>query len=131
MSPLFPQIATFYLGVAMSCVFCDIIHGNVPAEIIFENDRAIVFKDHWPKAPTHLLVCPKTHYATFLETQSEEFDYLLKVCRRLAETLRVQDGFRIMVNNGPQSGQIVFHLHLHFLAWGHRQGEAKITLGEL
>jgi len=115
----------------MNCIFCDIIHGKAPAKTVFENDRVIIFRDHRPQAPIHLLICPKTHYATFLETPAEEFNYLLKVCRRLAETLGVQDGFRIIVNNGPQSGQIVFHLHLHFLSWVNRPGEEKITLGGL
>jgi len=80
LSPLFPQIAALCVRVTMNCIFCDIIHGKAPAKTVFENDRVIIFRDHRPQAPIHLLICPKTHYATFLETPAEEFNYLLKVC---------------------------------------------------
>ena len=101
----------------MDCTFCKIIAGQLPAEIVYQDDRAIIFKDHWPKAPIHLLVCTKKHFPTFLETPPDEMDYLLKLCRALADNLKVANGFRLQINNGPESGMIVSHLHIHFLSW--------------
>jgi histidine triad (HIT) family protein len=112
----------------MECVFCDIIVGREPAEIVFENDRVVVFKDHRPQAGIHLLVCPKTHYPTFSDAPPEEIGYLLKVCRKMAETLDVKSGFRLMINNGPQGGQIVNHLHVHFLSWIKGLETKKLTM---
>jgi len=101
----------------MDCVFCHIAAGQSPAGVVFENDRVIIFTDHRPQAKIHLLVCPKAHYPTFMDAPGEEVEYLFKVCRNLAETLSVEDGFRMVINNGSQGGQIVFHLHVHFLSW--------------
>ncbi len=112
----------------MDCVFCRIIAGTAPAKVIFENDRVVVFHDRRPQATTHLLVVPKIHYETLLETPIEEIAYLIKVCRVLAETLQMEDGFRLLINNGSRSGQIVFHLHVHFMSWLKAVGEEKIAL---
>lgn len=112
----------------MDCVFCRIVAGTARAEIIFENDRVVIFHDHWPRATAHLLVVPKAHYATLLETPPDEVAYLMKVCRALAESLQLEDGFRLMINNGPRSGQIVFHLHVHFMSWVKAVGFEKIDL---
>jgi len=112
----------------MDCVFCRITEKKIPARIIFENERVIIFKDHRPQVRLHLLVCPKRHFPTFCDTPIDEVAYLFKVCRQLAEYLKVQNGFRLMINNGPQSGQIVFHLHVHFLCWTRDIGDEKIDL---
>lgn len=110
------------------CVFCRIIAGTAPAKIIYENERVVVFHDHRPQATTHLLVVPKAHHATLLETPAEEVEYLITVCRILAETLDMEEGFRLVINNGPRSGQIVFHLHVHFMSWLYAVGPEKIEL---
>ncbi|MDD4051802.1 MAG: HIT domain-containing protein [candidate division Zixibacteria bacterium] len=112
----------------MDCVFCRIIAGTSPARIIFENDRVVIFHDRRPQATTHLLVVSKAHYATLLETPPEEIGYLIKVCRVLAETLQMEDGFRLLINNGSRSGQFVFHLHVHFMSWLKAVGDEKIAL---
>lgn len=113
------------------CIFCRIVAGTAPAKKIYENERVVIFHDHRPQATTHLLVVPKRHYATLLETPAEEVDYLLKVCRALAERLQVEEGFRLVVNNGPRSGQIVFHLHVHFMSWIRAVAPEKIELAEV
>ena len=113
----------------MNCVFCDIIAGRAPADIVYENDRVIVFRDHRPQASVHLLVCPKRHYATFLEAPPDETAYLLNVCRVMADKLKVQNGFRILINNGPRGGQIVFHLHVHFISWIGELPQGRLELG--
>ena len=112
----------------MDCIFCKIIAKQAPSAIVFENDRVIVFKDHHPKADTHLLVCPKKHYPTYMDTPTEEILYLHKVCRKIAEYLRVENGFSLRINNGPQGGQIVFHVHIHFMSWIKDIKEDKIDL---
>jgi histidine triad (HIT) family protein len=112
----------------MDCVFCRIIAGEAPGRVIFENDRVVIFHDHRPQATTHLLIVPKTHYETLMDTPAEEIGYLIKVCRVLAETLHMQEGFRLVINNGPRSGQIVFHLHVHFMSWLKAVGPEKIVL---
>lgn len=102
------------LYMKSNCIFCQIIEHKSPAEIVYENERVIVFKDYMPRSPIHLLICPKTHYPDFLNTPPEELTYLFKVCRALADKLKVENGFRLMINNGALAGQIVFHLHIHF-----------------
>ncbi len=112
----------------MGCEFCKIIDRKLPAEIVYENDRVIVFKDHRPQAGIHLLVCPKAHYDTFMDAPADEVTYLFKICRQLAEKLKVKNGFRIVINNGPQAGQIVYHLHIHFLSWTKKLDGDRIDL---
>lgn len=112
----------------MDCPFCRIIRHQAKAKIVFENEQAVVFKDHRPQAPVHLLVCPRKHYATFMDTPPEEMAHLFKICRRLADKLKVENGFRLVVNNGPQGGQIIYHIHIHFLSWIREWDENKIDL---
>lgn len=100
----------------MACDFCDIIAGKRNADIIWQNERVIIFKDIHPQARIHLLVCPKAHHPAFSETPIDEVAYLFKVCRKLAETIGVEDGFKLVIHNGPQGGQIIFHLHVHFMS---------------
>jgi histidine triad (HIT) family protein len=112
----------------MSCVFCEIIAGQAPAAILYEDERVVIFRDHKPHARIHLLVCTRNHYATFLDAPAEEVTYVIKVCRALADKLKVQNGFRLLINNGPQGGQIIFHLHMHFMAWVGELPEGRIEL---
>jgi histidine triad (HIT) family protein len=112
----------------MDCEFCDIIARRKSSSIVYENDRVIVFKDIHPQAKIHLQVCPKTHYPTFLDTPSEEIEYLFKVCRKLAEKLGIENGFRMTINNGPQGGQIIYHLHIHFMSWIKNLDREKIEI---
>lgn len=100
----------------MACEFCEIIGHRRKADIVWENERTIIFKDIHPQARIHLLVCPKEHFPTFVETPTHEIAYLFKVCRQLAETIGVENGFRLVIHNGPQGGQIIFHLHVHFMS---------------
>ncbi len=117
-----------YKEKTLDCIFCKIITKSAPAEIVFENDRVIVFKDYRPQAKIHLLVCPKVHYRTFLDAPSEEISYLFKVCARLAEQLGVENGFQMLINNGPQGGQIVYHVHVHFMSGLKKLEPGKIEI---
>ncbi len=97
------------------CTFCKIAAGESPAKTVFENDRVIVFKDIHPKAKTHLLITPKAHFPTFLDTPNEDVAYLFEIARQLGEKLHVANGFKLWVHNGPEGGQVIFHLHVHFM----------------
>jgi histidine triad (HIT) family protein len=100
----------------MGCVFCDIISRELPAEIFYEDDAVIVFRDHFPRAPTHLLICPKEHYTDLLEAPPEIMPKMFETVKLVSNMLNTGDyGFRLVVNNGAHAGQIIFHLHFHFL----------------
>jgi histidine triad (HIT) family protein len=107
----------------MDCIFCKIIEKKAPAKIVFEDDETIVFHDIHPSAPIHLLICPKKHYSALLETPPEVLPTLFRTVKKVAEQLGVdEDGFRLIINQGPDGGQIVYHLHIHFLAGRKQRG---------
>ena len=99
------------------CIFCRIVAHQVPANIRYESDKVIGFDDVHPKTPTHVLICPKGHYPTLLETPDEILAGLTAEVKAVAVHLGFTErGFRLLVNNGRESGQIIYHLHFHFLA---------------
>ena len=107
----------------MDCVFCRIIEKKAPARIVYEDDETIAFHDIHPSAPIHLLICPKKHYSTLLETPPDVQPALFRAVRKIAEQLGVdEDGFRLIINQGRDGGQIVYHLHIHFLAGRKQRG---------
>jgi histidine triad (HIT) family protein len=107
------------LSPPMGCLFCKIIAREIPAQIVFENDHALAFKDIRPVAPTHALAIPKRHVVGIHEASAEDAAMLgevLLVARATAEQLGLAEkGYRLVVNQGPDAGQSVFHLHVHIL----------------
>ncbi len=103
----------------MNCIFCKIIKGEIPANKVYEDDDIIVFKDIAPKAPIHVLVVPKVHFASLDKAKDENEKLLGKLllqARDIAKSFGVnKSGYKVVINNGAGSGQIVFHLHLHLL----------------
>ncbi len=102
-----------------NCIFCRIIAGQAPAEILFRDDRAIVFRDIHPAAPLHLLIVPHRHIPTVNDLEEQDADlvgHLFLVAKRMAAEQGVSQGYRLVMNVGPQGGQTVFHLHMHLLA---------------
>lgn len=100
-----------------ACIFCRIIAGKAPARVRYESEHVFAFDDIHPHAPTHLLICPKGHYPTFLETPAEVLTILNAEVKAVARHLGVEEkGFRLQINNGRDSGQIIYHLHYHLLA---------------
>jgi histidine triad (HIT) family protein len=89
----------------------------------YESDNVFVFDDIHPKSKTHVLICPKAHYARLMDTPADVltalFDEVKKVARELGFDER---GFRLIINNGKESGQMVDHLHIHFLAGQQQHG---------
>lgn len=102
------------------CIFCKIISKEIPAEIVYEDETVLVFKDIRPAAPVHLLLIPKKHIPTFLDAEPEDAQLLGQiqlVAAKLARQLGLQEsGFRLVSNYGEDAGQLVFHIHYHLLA---------------
>lgn len=101
------------------CLFCRIAAGDVPADLLFEDDLVVAFPDISPKAPTHILVIPRTHIASAAELTDEHapmLGRLFSVAAQLARDAGVaQGGFRLVTNAGRGAGQSVDHLHFHLL----------------
>jgi histidine triad (HIT) family protein len=100
-------------------IFTRIINREIPANILFEDDFCIVIRDIQPKAPTHLLIIPKEPIPRLVdadESHHELLGHLLLKAGEMARELGVDEAFRIIINNGEEAGQSVFHLHLHLLA---------------
>ncbi len=103
----------------MDCLFCQIIAGDVPAEVVHSDDRSIALRDINPQAPVHVLVIPREHIESLDEaTQREEalLGHLLRVAARVANQEGLSEsGYRAVINTGAGAGQSVFHLHVHVL----------------
>ncbi len=102
------------------CVFCRIVAGESPAEIEYDDEEVLAFKDLYPKAPIHLLIIPKRHIESIacLELEDEAVvGRCVRVARLLAERLGYGErGYRVSSNTGPEGGQVVYHLHFHLTA---------------
>jgi histidine triad (HIT) family protein len=99
-----------------NCIFCSIINKKIPATVVVENDNVIVINDIHPKAPVHYLVIPKKHVADFMTlTDDAVLHDVKKMIQQIGVSLPGQS-FRLLLNNGADAGQSVFHLHFHMLA---------------
>ncbi len=107
------------------CIFCKIVAGEIPAKEVYRDEQVTAFHDINPVAPVHVLIVPNEHIpsAAAAEPQHEALlGHMFVVARRVAEELGVAErGFRLVVNNGPEAGQEVPHLHMHLLG-GRRMG---------
>lgn len=102
-----------------NCLFCRIAAGEIPAKKFYEDGEVVAFYDVNPQAPTHLLVIPRKHIAALddlTEADAGLIGTTLVRASRIARELRLSDeGYRVVVNNGPAAGQTVFHIHVHVL----------------
>jgi len=102
------------------CLFCKILKGQIPASIIYEDERLIAFKDINPQAPLHALIVPKRHIASLNELTAEDDELVGEMVRRAAALANQQGyaerGFRTVFNTNAEAGQTVFHIHWHLLA---------------
>jgi histidine triad (HIT) family protein len=105
------------------CIFCAIVGGKAPADIVYEDDLSIAFRDIKPQAPVHILVIPKSHIRTIVESAEEDkslLGHLIYVANSIAKKEGIsQRGFRLVINCGVQSGQTVWHVHIHLLGGRH------------
>ena len=101
------------------CIFCKIASGTIPAEKVFENEHVVAFNDISPKAPVHVLIIPKEHYASLNELPADglnEMVHVFDAVRQIAAKTGVaKDGYRVIVNTNRNAGQEVFHLHVHIM----------------
>ena len=101
------------------CIFCKIVEGNIPASVVYKDDRCIAFNDIEPQAPTHILVIPRVHIEsldTAGEDQKELIGHLMLTAAKIARDKGFSDaGYRVVANTNADGGQTVFHLHVHLL----------------
>ena len=102
-----------------SCLFCKILAGDVPADVVYETDRVLAFRDINPRAPTHVLIIPRRHIPTISDVvpeDAEEIGLLFAAAGEIAHAEGFSDdGYRVVMNCNEAAGQTVFHLHLHLL----------------
>jgi histidine triad (HIT) family protein len=101
-----------------SCLFCRIVSGEIPGEIVHTTERTIAFRDLDPQAPTHVLVVPKEHHvnAAALAADDPQASAELVTAAAAVAAAEGHDDYRLVFNTGPEAGQTVFHTHLHLLA---------------
>lgn len=100
------------------CLFCKIVAGEIPGDMVYEDDKVIAFKDINPKAEVHLLVIPREHVASLYELTPEHdalMAHMMRVIPQLAKSQGLDEGFRTIINTGKGGGQIIFHLHMHLM----------------
>ena len=99
------------------CLFCKIGCGEIPAELVFEDEQVIAFNDINPQAPVHLLIVPREHIGTINELDDPALvGHMVLTAKKLASDLNINEsGYRLIMNCNEQGGQTVFHIHLHLL----------------
>ena len=103
----------------MGCLFCNVLEKKVPADVVYEDEHAVAFRDIRPVAPTHVLVIPRRHIAAIHDATADDAALLgqvLLAARNVAEQLGLDaKGYRLVINNGDDAGQTVHHIHVHVL----------------
>ena len=103
----------------MDCIFCQIVAGKIPSELLYQDEEVIAFRDINPQAPTHLLIIPRKHIlslAQISETDLSLIGQMVAVANRLAKEAGILEaGYRLVINCGEGGGQLVSHLHMHLL----------------
>ena len=102
-----------------NCLFCKIADGQIPSDIVYQDEDVVAFRDIHPQAPVHILIIPRRHIPSIADVTPEDGPLLVivfSVAAKLAHKLGVDEGgYRIVSNVGPDAGQSVFHLHFHLL----------------
>jgi histidine triad (HIT) family protein len=106
-----------------SCIFCKIIANEAPAGLVYQDETVCAFHDIRHVAPTHILIVPKRHIASINDlTPKDEYlvGHLFSIAQQIAEQEGIRDsGYRMIINTGPDAGQIIFHLHVHLIGGQH------------
>jgi histidine triad (HIT) family protein len=100
------------------CIFCRLVRGEIPSRKVYEDDEIVAFHDIHPSAPVHFMIIPRIHVDSLLTTGPEHEGMLgriLALAPRLAREQGCDNGFRVVINNGPDGGQEVNHLHIHVM----------------
>jgi histidine triad (HIT) family protein len=105
--------------MANTCVFCRIVAGEIPADVVYEDEEFLAFRDIEPQAPKHVLIVPKIHIESLAEITEEQQAFmgrLLILGQKLAQREGIaKSGYRLAINCGPEGGQVIPHLHLHVI----------------
>lgn len=103
----------------MDCIFCDIINRKRQATIVYEDETVMAFNDVHPQAPIHILLVPKRHIPILLDMKGDDLSilgHLFEVANKIARDKEIaRRGFRLVMNCNPESGQTIYHIHLHLL----------------
>ena len=103
----------------MDCIFCQIVAGKIPSDILYRDEEVIAFRDIHPMAPTHVLIIPKRHILSLAHLPDAEtplIGHMAKVANQLAKEEGVfESGYRLVISCGEEGGQVVPHLHMHLL----------------
>jgi len=101
------------------CIFCKIVSGDIPGDIVYQDDEVLAFRDLNPQAPTHILIIPKKHISTINDIQPEDAELIGKMYLAASQIARkegiAEPGYRAVMNCNREAGQTVFHIHLHLL----------------
>lgn len=100
------------------CIFCKIIAGEIPSTRVYEDDELVIFQDIEPKAPVHLLCVPKEHFAYLSDLDEERAALVGRILRKIGRFYKefgLEEGYRVIINQGENGGQTVPHLHIHLL----------------
>ena len=103
----------------MDCIFCKIIAGQIPSDVIYTDDKVVAFRDINPMAPVHLLIIPREHIPSLNDVTEQQITlvgHMVQVAKQLAKQQGIATkGYRVVINTGSQGGQVVQHLHMHLL----------------
>jgi histidine triad (HIT) family protein len=103
----------------MDCLFCKISAGSIPADVVYQDEQLLAFKDIHPQAPQHILIIPRKHIPTLNQLTPQDGPLLAEMiltAKKLAKQMGLaEDGYRLVMNCNKNGGQIIFHLHLHLL----------------
>ena len=100
------------------CIFCKLANGEIPTNMVYEDDKIAAFRDLEPQAPEHVLVVPKKHIQSRDQTAEEDAELLAHIMlkiKEIAKILELENGYRVVINTGADGGQTVPHLHVHLL----------------
>ncbi|AAW40224.1 histidine triad nucleotide-binding protein [Dehalococcoides mccartyi] len=103
----------------MSCIFCQIVKGEIPAQIVYKDEDLVAFKDINPQSPVHILIIPRRHITNLTELDEADTELagkMILLAGKLAREMDIaESGYRLVINSGREGGQVVNHLHLHLL----------------
>lgn len=103
----------------MDCIFCKIVAGEIPADVVYQDEELMAFRDIQPQAPKHIVIIPKTHVVSIAQLTEEQqglIGHLIIIAKDIAEKEGISNnGYRLTSNSGADAGQIVPHLHFHLL----------------
>ncbi|MBO4861388.1 MAG: histidine triad nucleotide-binding protein [Firmicutes bacterium] len=100
------------------CIFCKLANGEIPTNMVYEDDKIAAFRDLEPQAPEHVLIVPKKHIRSLDQTAPEDAELLAHIMlkiKEIAAILELENGYRVVINTGADGGQSVPHLHVHLL----------------